>query len=135
MKPTIITALLTVVSLTMTAQEKLIRIDSEDIAWQEKRPQYVFFNKEKARLLMPKDAEFGVECIPSFSPEWSLTYDSVAYALICNEAQTSIWYSTCDAMSKKKNEDEEWQKNRQAEMAKTSEKLHGSRRENLYACH
>lgn len=59
-------------------------------------------NKEMARLLMPQDAEFGVECIPSFSPEWSLTYDSVAHALIYNEAQKSIWYSTYDAMYKKK---------------------------------
>ena len=55
-----------------------------------------------ARLLMPQDAEFGVECIPSFSPEWSLTYDSVAHSLIYNEAQKSIWYSTYDAMYKKK---------------------------------
>ena len=102
MKPTIITALFTVVSLTTTAQEKLIRIDSEDIAWQEKSPQYIFFNKEMARLLMPHNVAFGVECIPSFSPEWSLTYDSLAHSLIYNEAQKSIWYSTCDAMYKKK---------------------------------
>ena len=60
------------------------------------------FNKEMERLLMPQDDEFGVECIPSFSPEWSLTYDSVAHALIYNEAQKSIWYSTYDAMYKKK---------------------------------
>lgn len=86
----------------MTAQEKLIRIDSEDIAWQKDNPQYLFFNKEKARLLMLQGAAFGVECIPSFSPEWSLTYDSVAHALIYNEAQKSIWYSTYNAMYKKK---------------------------------
>ena len=86
----------------MTAQEKLIRIDSVDIAWQKDNPQYLFFNKEKARLLMPQGAAFGVECIPSFSPEWSLTYDSVAHALVYNEAQKSIWYSTYNAMYKKK---------------------------------
>lgn len=101
-KKTIITALLALVSLTMMAQEKLIRIDSEDIAWQEKNAQYVFFNKEKARLLMPQNAEFGVECIPSFSPEWSLAYDSVGHTLVYNEAQKSIWHSTYDAMHKKK---------------------------------
>lgn len=99
---TILTFLLVIVSLTMTAQEKLIQIDSEEIAWQKKNPQYIFFNKEKARLLMPQNAAFGVECVPSFSPEWSLTYDSVAHALIYNVAQKSIWYSTYGAMHKKK---------------------------------
>ncbi|MBR5729155.1 MAG: hypothetical protein IKX61_02945 [Prevotella sp.] len=101
-KKTVITALLALVAMTISAQEKLIRIDSEDIAWQEKNPQYIFFNKEMARLLMPQDAAFGVECIPSFSPEWSLTYDSVAHTLVYKEAQKSIWYSTYAAMYKKK---------------------------------
>ena len=101
-KNTIITALLALAAMTISAQEKLIRIDSEDIAWQRDNPQYLFFNKEKARLLMPHNVAFGVECIPSFSPEWSLTYDSVAHTLIYNEAQKSIWYSTYNAMYKKK---------------------------------
>ena len=98
----LITALLALVVMAGNAQKKLIRIDSEDIAWQKDNPQYLFFNKEKARLLMPQAAEFGVECIPSFSPEWSLTYDSVAHTLVYNEAQKSIWYSTYNAMHKKK---------------------------------
>ena len=102
MKKTFLTSLLIVIAMTISAQEKLIRIDSEDIAWQKDNPQYLFFNKEKARLLMPQGAAFGVECIPSFSPEWSLTYDSVAHALVYNEAQKSIWYSTYGAMYKKK---------------------------------
>ena len=101
MKKTIITVLLALVAMTISAQEKLIRIGSEDIAWQQDNPQYLFFNKEKARLLMPQGAAFGVECIPSFSPEWSLTYDSVAHALVYNEAQKSIWFSTYGAMYKK----------------------------------
>lgn len=102
MKKTFLTSLLIVIAMTISAQEKLIRIDSEDVAWQKDNPQYLFFNKEKARLLMPQGAAFGVECIPSFSPEWSLTYDSVAHALVYNEAQKSIWYSTYGAMYKKK---------------------------------
>lgn len=101
-KKVIIAALLTLISLTMTAQEHLIRIDSEDIAWRKKSRLLSFFDEEKARLLIPSNAVFGVECIPSFSPEWSLTYDSVAHALIYNEAQKSIWHSTYDAMHKKK---------------------------------
>ena len=96
----ILSVLFAFVSLTMAAQEKLIRIASEDVAWQKKDPQFLFFNKEKARLLMPKNSAFGVECIPSFSPEWSLTYDSVAHTLVYNVAQNSIWYSTYDAMHK-----------------------------------
>ena len=102
MKKTFLTSLLIVIAMTISAQEKLIRIESEDVAWQKDNPQYLFFNKEKARLLMPQGAAFGVECIPSFSPEWSLTYDSVAHALVYNEAQKSIWYSTYGAMYKKK---------------------------------
>ena len=102
MKKTALIALFTVVALSMTAQDKLIRIDTEEIAWQKKNRQYLFFDKEKARLLMPHDAAFGVECIPSFSPEWSLTYDSIAHSLVYHEAQKSIWYSTYDAMYKKK---------------------------------
>ena len=98
MKKPFLTYLLIVIAMTISAQEKLIRIESEDVAWQKDNPQYLFFNKEKARLLMPQGAAFGVECIPSFSPEWSLTYDSVAHALVYNEAQKSIWYSTYGAM-------------------------------------
>ena len=101
-KKSILTTLLALVAMTISAQEKLIRIDSEDVAWQKDNAQYLFFNKEKARLLMPQGAAFGVECIPSFSPEWSLTYDSIAHALVYNEAQKSIWYSTYGAMYKKK---------------------------------
>ena len=100
----VIIILLAFVTLTMKAQNKLIRIDAEVIAWEKSQPQFVFFDKEKARLLMPKDIEFGVECIPSFSPEWTLTYDSLAHVLIYKEAQESIWYSTYDAMHKKKKE-------------------------------
>lgn len=101
-KTIIITALLALVALAGHGQERLIRIDSEDTAWQKKNRQYLFFNKEKERLLKPQNTAFGVECISSFSPEWSLTYDSVGNALVYNEAQKSIWSSTYDSMYKKK---------------------------------
>lgn len=101
-KKSFITALLAIVSLTMASQKKLIRIDSGDIALQKKNRQVLFYNKEKARLLMPPNAAFGVECHPSFSAEWTLTYDSVAHALIYSEAQKSIWQSTYEAMHKTK---------------------------------
>ena len=86
----------------MTAQDKLIRVDSESLAWQKDDPQYLFANKEKARLLMPQGAAFGVECIPSFSPEWTLTYDSVAQVLVYKIAEKSIWYTTYRSMHKVK---------------------------------
>jgi len=86
--------------LVCTAQYKLIRIDSESDAW--RSSQRVFFDNEMSRLLMPQGSAFGVKCIPSFSPEWTLTYDSVAHVLVYNKAQKSIWHSTYDAMHKKK---------------------------------
>ena len=101
-KKTILIFLLTIVTITMTAQDKLIRVDSESLAWQKDDPQYLFANKEKARLLMPQGAAFGVECIPSFSPEWTLTYDSVAHVLVYKIAEKSIWYTTYRSMHKLK---------------------------------
>ena len=103
MKPkTIITVVLALVAMAGQAQDKLIRVDSESLAWQKDDPQYLFANKEKARLLMPQGAAFGVECIPSFSPEWTLTYDSVAHALVYKIAEKSIWYTTYRSMHKLK---------------------------------
>ena len=103
MKPrTIITAVLALVAMAGQAQDKLIRVDSESLAWQKDNPQYLFADKEKARLLMPQGAAFGVECIPSFSPEWTLTYDSVAHVLVYKIAEKSIWYTTYRSMHKVK---------------------------------
>lgn len=101
-KKTVLIFLLTTHTLTMTAQDKLIRVDSESAAWQKDDPQYLFADKEKARLLMPQGAAFGVECIPSFSPEWTLTYDSVAHVLVYKIAEKSIWYTTYRSMHKLK---------------------------------
>ncbi len=89
-------------TIVCSAQNKLIRVDSESIAWRKKDRQVSMFDQEKARLLIPQNAEFGVECIPSFSPEWSLTYDSLAHVLVYKKALKSIWYSTYNAMYKKK---------------------------------
>lgn len=101
MKKTIIIALLAFIAITGQAQDRLIRVDSSQEARHTSR-QRALFNQEKARLLMPQGAAFGVECVPSFSPEWSLTYDSVAHALVYKIAEKSIWYSTYGAMHKKK---------------------------------
>ena len=103
MKPkTIITVVLALVAMAGQAQDKLIRVDSDSAAWQKDAPQYLLADKEKARLLMPQGAAFGVECIPSFSPEWTLTYDSVAHVLVYKIAEKSIWYTTYRSMHKLK---------------------------------
>lgn len=97
---TIILAL--IAALTVTAQDKLIRVANKSTSWRKDKPKATLFGSEMARLLMPQGAAFGVECIPSFSPEWMLTYDSVARSLVYREAQTSIWHTTFQATHKKK---------------------------------
>ena len=96
------TTILALASLTSLAQDKLIRVADKSTSWRKEKPKTTLFDSEIARLLMPQGAAFGVECIPSFSPEWTLTYDSVAHSLVYREAQTSIWHTTFQATHKKK---------------------------------
>ncbi|MBQ2181113.1 MAG: hypothetical protein II400_02595, partial [Bacteroidaceae bacterium] len=102
MKKTAIIALLILVALPLAAQDRLIRVDGESKAWRKKNSQVAMNDREKQRLLMPQGAAFGVECVPSFSPEWTLTYDSVAHSLVYKIAEKSIWYSTYHAWHKSK---------------------------------
>ena len=102
MKKTTIIALFVLVTLPLVAQDRLIRVDSEFEAWHKNNPQVAMNDREKMRLLMPQGAAFGVECVPSFSPEWTLTYDSVEHALVYKIAEKSIWYSTYHAWHKSK---------------------------------
>ncbi len=90
MKKTILTTLLALVALTAAAQDRLIRVDSGSKDLRKASSQRKMFDREKARLLMPQGAVFGVECIPSFSPEWTLTYDSLAQALVYKVAEKSM---------------------------------------------
>ena len=91
----LIAATLTLLSMAAGwAQGKLIWVHSEDEAWRKENPQTVLYDQEKTRLLMPQGAAFGVECIPSFSTEWTLTYDSVARALVYREVGKSLWHAT-----------------------------------------
>ena len=93
-KKNMLITLLSLVSLTMAAQDRLIRIDSESIERRKDNQLLSLFDEEMERLLKPEHAAFGVECVPSFSFEWTLTYDSVAKALIYIEAEKSIWSTT-----------------------------------------
>ena len=113
MKIIITTALLALVAMMGLAQrlrvgehssgmDKLIRVDSESTILRKNNSQRAMFESEMARLLMPQGAAFGVECIPSFSPEWTLTYDSVAHALVYKIAEKSVWYTTYRSMHKLK---------------------------------
>ena len=92
MKKNIITMLLLVAATTLYAQDKLVLIDSASIAVRKRSSELFFHDQEMQRLLMPKDAEFGVECVPSFEPEWMLTYSPSAHALIYKVSQENIWY-------------------------------------------
>ncbi len=74
------------------AQDKLTRIESRDIAIQANDPELSFHDQEMARLLIPKKTEFGVLCVPSFTPEWAIIFDSKAHALVLNESEENIWY-------------------------------------------
>ena len=98
----LIAAALTLLPMAGRAQGKLIWVHSEDLAWRKENRQMALFDQEKARLLMPQGAAFGVECIPSFSTEWTLTYDSVAQALIYRVAEKSLWHATYKALHKLK---------------------------------
>ena len=102
MKKIILSFILALATITVIAQEKLIRVADKSTTWRKEKPKTTLFDSEIARLLMPQGAAFGVECIPAFSPEWTLTYDSVARSLIYREAQTSIWHTTFQATHKKK---------------------------------
>ena len=95
----ILTAFFSLVVLSMTAQHKLIRVNSEPEEGQTASPLLSFFDKEMKHLLMPQGAAFGVECIPSFSPEWTLSYDSVAHTLVYQSAEKSVWHNIYRAMN------------------------------------
>ncbi len=102
MKKIILSFILALATITVIAQDKLIHVADKSTSWRKDKPRTTLFDSEMARLLMPQEAAFGVECIPSFSPEWTLTYDSVARLLVYREAQTSIWHTTFQATHKKK---------------------------------
>ena len=74
------------------AQDKLTRIESRDIAILANDPELSFHDQEMARLLISKKTEFGVLCVPSFTPEWAIIFDSKAHALVLNESEENIWY-------------------------------------------
>ena len=109
-KKVVATVLFTLVTQTMAAQGRLIRIDSEDETWWKNSRQMTFARNELTQLLIPKDVEFGVVCQPSFSPEWALTYDSTTHALVYRKADKSIWHITYKAMHKLKKVDKKHSK-------------------------
>jgi len=74
------------------AQDKLTRIESRDIAIRANDSELSFHDQEMTRMLNPKKAEFGVLCVPSFTPEWAITFDSKAHALVLKESGENIWY-------------------------------------------
>ncbi|MBR5653036.1 MAG: hypothetical protein IKX22_03030 [Prevotella sp.] len=93
-------------SLSGFAQDRLTRVDSASIAWRQKDLTLSLYDKELARLLVPEHTLFGVIRIPSshsesplthvpyFSPESSLTYDSISHTLVYTKVLGSIHDAT-----------------------------------------
>ena len=81
MKPkTIITVVLALVAMAGQAQDKLIRVDSESLAWQKDNPQYLFADKEKARPgNRAKGAVGESHCQPEHAVDTSLRLESLGF--------------------------------------------------------
>ncbi|MBR5656407.1 MAG: hypothetical protein IKW98_06980 [Prevotella sp.] len=93
-KKSILTVLLAFVSLTMVAQEKLIRIDKETLEVRNSSPRLWLYYNEMFRLLVAKNAEFGVVITPSNGTQSALSYDAQAKQLVYKQAESSIWKAT-----------------------------------------
>lgn len=89
-------------SLSGFAQDRLIRVDSASIAWRQKDLTLSLYDKELARLLVPKNTLFGVIRVPYFHSESSLTYDSVNHTLVYIKAFRNIYEATSMATTKRK---------------------------------
>ena len=74
------------------AQDKLTRVESRDFTRRAADAELSFHDQEMERLLIPKETEFGVLCVPSFTPEWAITLDAKAHALVLKESEENIWY-------------------------------------------
>ena len=89
-------------SLSGFTQDRLIRVDSASIAWRQKDLTLSLYDKELARLLVPKNTQFGVIRVPYFHSESSLTYDSVNHTLVYINAWRNIYEATSMATTKRK---------------------------------
>ncbi len=74
------------------AQDKLTRVESRDFTRRAADAELSFHDQEMERLLIPKETELGVLCVPSFTPEWAITLDAKAHALVLRESEENIWY-------------------------------------------
>jgi hypothetical protein len=93
-KKSILTLLLALATLTMAAQEKLVRIDSQTLDVRAGSPRLSLFYSEMNRLLLPQGAGFGVVVTPSNGFQSALSYDARAGQLVYKVAESSIWKAT-----------------------------------------
>ena len=93
-RKSILIVLLAFVSLTMAAQEKLIRIDKETLEVRNSSPRLFLFYNEMFRLLVARGAEFGVIVTPSNGLQSALSLDAHAKQLVYKQAESSIWKAT-----------------------------------------
>ena len=89
-------------SLSGFAQDRLIRVDSASIAWRQNDLTLSLYDRELARLLVPKNSQFGVIRVPNIHSESSLTYDSVNHTLVYIKAFRNIYEATSMATTKRK---------------------------------
>ena len=93
-RKSILIVLLAFVSLTMAAQEKLIRIDKETLEVRNSSPRLFLFYNEMFRLLVARGAEFGVIVTPSNGLQSALSFDAQTKQLVYKQAESSIWKAT-----------------------------------------
>ena len=89
-------------SLSGFAQDRLIRVDSTSNAWRQNDLTLSLYDRELARLLVPKNSQFGVIRVPNIHSESSLTYDSVNHTLVYIKAFRNIYEATSMATTKRK---------------------------------
>lgn len=73
-------------------QDRLTRIPESRAEVRKKDSDLSFHDQEVKRLLIPEKNKLGVLCVPSFTPEWAITYSPKTNTLTLKEAEKNLWY-------------------------------------------
>ena len=73
-------------------QDRLTRIPESRVEVRKKDSDLSFHDQEIKRLLIPEENKLGVLCVPSFTPEWAITYSPKTNTLTLKEAEKNLWY-------------------------------------------
>jgi hypothetical protein len=74
------------------SQDRLTKISARREEVRKKNAELSFHDQEIQRLLIPKKSRLGMLCVPSFTPEWAITYNSSTHTLTLKESEQNIWY-------------------------------------------